>query len=122
MIISAEVNVQKYAIDIGENISILCGETLVPSVDEYHTPDDIDYETAPIQYQPPVYMWVHEGRFEKQRSRLNIQPNGTLILTKVNRNDSGTYTCTVSGPDGEYVKQKVHIFVRSKLIINFPSS
>lgn len=62
----------------------------------------------------PEFMWLHEGRHERQISRLAIQPNnGTLILTEVNRNDSGIYSCYINGPDGEYIRQKVHLFVRT---------
>ncbi|XP_044735760.1 protein sidekick-1 [Chrysoperla carnea] len=91
----------KYAIDIGDNITIPCGEKLVPFSDD----DDGN---------SPEFMWLHEGRHERQISRLAIQPNnGTLILTEVNRNDSGIYSCYINGPDGEYIRQKVHLFVRT---------
>lgn len=65
-------------------------------------------------------MWIREEREAGQNKRLQVQPDGTLSIIDVNRNDSGIYICSLDTLGSNNHTYKVQVQVRSELqlIIN----
>ncbi|CAG5009829.1 unnamed protein product [Parnassius apollo] len=51
----------------------------------------------------PIIAWYFEGKALIQNYRRNVSSDGTLILKDLNKDDTGTYTCVASSPQGKYV-------------------
>ncbi|KAM7292179.1 Down syndrome cell adhesion molecule homolog, partial [Ixodes scapularis] len=69
--------------------------------------------------------WLKDGRSLPQNHRQRTFPNGTLVISDVQRSvDSGWYSCVAQDPDGNSAKRQVALDVMIPPVVNpfaFPS-
>ncbi|KAJ1531949.1 hypothetical protein ONE63_000587 [Megalurothrips usitatus] len=53
-------------------------------------------------------MWVREGREDEQISRMSVQHDGSLILSNLDRDDSGVYRCVVQ----DEIRMRIRLEIR----------
>ncbi|KAG5873549.1 hypothetical protein JTB14_024534 [Gonioctena quinquepunctata] len=68
--------------------------------------------SCPIHRTSDV-MWVREGRDVQQHSRMIILEDGSLLISQVDRNDSGVYFCSRANVVNSDFKAKVKVTVRT---------
>jgi len=73
-----------HEVDVGKNLTIPCTSENVKQED-----DD--------QPRRVEFMWIREGRQDRQSSGMTVLPNGTLFLSNVSQDDSGVYICMEDG-------------------------
>lgn len=99
--------------DVGENITLPC---------DGKSGDSSSFDGRSV-------MWIHKGREDKQVSRLKILSNGSLLLERVNKEDTGEYSCRLEEKgslqndailgrefvdNSDLIRSKYKLFVRSK--------
>ncbi|KAL0272198.1 UNVERIFIED_CONTAM: hypothetical protein PYX00_005271 [Menopon gallinae] len=98
-------------VDVGENITLPC---------DGRPGDSGSFNGGSV-------MWVYKGREERQISRLKILSNGSLSLEKVNKEDTGEYSCRLEDQgslqsdailgrefvDSDLIRSKYKLFVRT---------
>lgn len=94
------IDIEELFVDQGRNLSIEC---LLPITNSSELTGDV--------------MWIWEEREDGQNERLQVQPDGTLLLMNVKRNDSGLYECSLADPSGQNLTYQVRVKVRSKSFV-----
>ncbi|XP_064105858.1 LOW QUALITY PROTEIN: uncharacterized protein LOC135215257 [Macrobrachium nipponense] len=66
-----------------------------------------------VRADPPAYniTWLHNGRVVSVTGRRWRRNNTSLVISPVNRNDSGLYTCLASNSEGDGHSNAVHLKV-----------
>jgi len=68
-------------------------------------------------YPEPHIIWSKDGTELQHKGRIHILRNGTLLIRKAKKSDSGRYRCQARNQVG-WIAREAYVHVYSKLIIS----
>ncbi|KAM4548643.1 hemicentin-1 isoform 1-T1 [Odontesthes bonariensis] len=78
--------------------------------------DDVRIRCSASGYPPPRLVWTHNDMFIMSSRRHRMTPDGTLVVTNMERKDGGVYGCLASNQAGTDTMTSILTYLESPIV------